>query len=357
MAATIQQHPRNDPAANLHVNLYPRTFMDDIDFRDNRYPALSKPILHSQPQPDQLWDRYASSDPQSFQRSFEPSNSISGWPAEQASRVDSQYQQTPSRQSARSPDLRSTQSQSLRSSQSQSQEPQRTSLSYALPSGASRRVVERYSLDDNGQRPPSRASTESRPTLVESNRDIGRSRTNTPQPTRLNGLQSQDRPVSILPATPRHPAAPSSAASPNALGSSSQFPNVMPLSASPAYNPPVAPKHRAYPQQPTYITPPDAPNPINTVYSPSPQLQEEICVECAMRDQDMADVDVTSPGVWERASDVLFEELMERELQDEANGVVVVDSSRPKARGGRLTEQHLKIWLSIVSCTRDIYSC
>lgn len=349
MAATIQQQPRNDPAANLHVNLYPRTLMDDIDFRDNRYPSLSKPILHSPPQPDQLWDRYANSDPQSFQRSFEPSNTISGWPAEQSSRVDSQYQQTPSRQSARSPGLLST--------QSQSQEPQRTSLSYALPSGASRRVVERYSLDDNGQRTPSRASTETRPTVVESNQDTGRSRTNTPQPTRLNELQSRDRPVSILPATPRHPATPSSAASPNALGSNSQISPVMPLSASPAYNPPVAPKHRTYPQQPTYITPPDAPNPINTVYSPSPQLQEEVCVECAMRDQDMADVDVTSPGVWERASDVLFEELMERELQDEANGVVVVDdSSRPKARGGRLTEQNLKIWLSVVSWTHDIYS-
>lgn len=337
MAATIQQPPRNDPAANLHVNLYPRTLMDDIDFRDNRYPPLSKPILQSPPQQDQLWDRY---DPQSFQRSFEPSNSISGWPAGQSSRVDSQYQQTPSRQSARSPGLLST--------QSQSQEPQRTSLSYALPSGASRRVVERYSLEDNGQRAPSRASTETRPTLVESNQDTGRSRTNTPQPTRLNELQSRDRPVSILPATPRRPAAPSSSASPNALGGSSQFPPVMPLSASPTYNPPVAPKHRTYPQQPTYITPPDAPNPINTVYSPSPPLQEEVCVECAMRDQDMADVDVASPGVWERASDVLFEDLVERELQDEANGVVVVDdSSRPKARGGRLTEQNLKIWISI----------
>jgi hypothetical protein len=61
-----------------------------------------------------------------------------------------------------------------------------------------------------------------------------------------------------------------------------------------------------------------------------------------LRDQDMASVDVASPGVWERASDVLFEELMERELQDEANGVVVVDdSSRPKAIGGCLTEQNL----------------
>ncbi|KIJ93721.1 hypothetical protein K443DRAFT_684250 [Laccaria amethystina LaAM-08-1] len=192
-------------------------------------------------------------------------------------------------QSACSPDLLST--------QSQSQETQRTSLSYALPSGAWRRVVERYTLDDNGERPPS-------------------NRTNTPQPSRLNELQSRDRPVSILPATPRYPAAPSSAASPNALGSS------------------MAPKPRTYPQQPTYITSPDAPNPINAVYSPSPQLQEEICVECAMRDQDMAHHDIASPDVWERASDILFEELMEGKLQDEAIGVVVGCHFIPRERHG-----------------------
>lgn len=68
-----------------------------------------------------------------------------------------------------------------------------------------------------------------------------------------------------------------------------------------------------------------------------------------MRDQDMADVDVTSPGIWDRASDVLFEELKEREREEEAAGIVSSDEKRPRARGGKLTEQNLKLWLSIVS--------
>jgi hypothetical protein len=67
-----------------------------------------------------------------------------------------------------------------------------------------------------------------------------------------------------------------------------------------------------------------------------------------MRDQDMADVDVTSMGVWERASDALFEELKQRELEDEANGVVVDNPSRSRIKGGRLTEQNVKLWLSVV---------
>ncbi|KAJ3562979.1 hypothetical protein NP233_g9240 [Leucocoprinus birnbaumii] len=93
-------------------------------------------------------------------------------------------------------------------------------------------------------------------------------------------------------------------------------------------------------------------NPVNPVYSPpqpaqAPSPPEEVCVECAMRDQEMADVDVTSPGVWERASDAAFEELKKRELEDEANGIVNSDPSRPRIRGGRLTEQNLRLWLSI----------
>lgn len=66
-----------------------------------------------------------------------------------------------------------------------------------------------------------------------------------------------------------------------------------------------------------------------------------------MRDQEMADVDVTSPGVWDRASDAAFEELKRRELEDEVNGVAS-DPNRPRLKGGRLTEQNLKLWLSIV---------
>lgn len=67
-----------------------------------------------------------------------------------------------------------------------------------------------------------------------------------------------------------------------------------------------------------------------------------------MRDQEMADVNVTSPGAWERASDAAFEDLRRRELEDEARGIINNDPSRPRIRGGRLTEQNLRLWLSIV---------
>lgn len=41
--------------------------------------------------------------------------------------------------------------------------------------------------------------------------------------------------------------------------------------------------------------------------------QEEVCLECMMRDQDLADVDVSTPGVWGRASDAGLDELKWRE--------------------------------------------
>lgn len=68
-----------------------------------------------------------------------------------------------------------------------------------------------------------------------------------------------------------------------------------------------------------------------------------------MRDQDMADVIVVGPGMWDRESDVLFEELLRREEEEEASGILPSDgSSRPRARGGRLTEQNLKLWTTMV---------
>lgn len=67
-----------------------------------------------------------------------------------------------------------------------------------------------------------------------------------------------------------------------------------------------------------------------------------------MRDQDMADVNVTSPGVWARESDVHYEDLLRRELEEEAMGVSSRDSHLPKARGGRLSEPNLKLWHSLV---------
>ncbi|KAJ7680321.1 hypothetical protein DFH06DRAFT_1278397 [Mycena polygramma] len=212
-----------------------------------------------------------------------------------------------------------------------SQEPTRSTVSYALPPGAAaRRVVERYSLEDPSPRAPSRASAETRPTALESTHDP---------------LKPAELPASLLPSAPRHPALPALGvgASSSKSGAPNYPPPIMPLSASPGYNPPVSPNPRAFAHQPTYITPGAAANPVALSTPP----QEEVCVECAMRDQDMIDVDVTSPGIWERESDVMFDELMRRELEDEANGVVADDPSRPRARGGFLTEQNLKVWLSV----------
>jgi hypothetical protein len=110
----------------------------------------------------------------------------------------------------------------------------------------------------------------------------------------------------------------------------------------------VSPIPRVQAQQPTYITPTPAPNPINPVFTTQPLHPEEVCVECAMRDQDMADVDVTSPGIWARESDVHFDDLLRRELEEEATGIPSQDPQRPRARGGRLTEANLKLWLSLV---------
>lgn len=153
--------------------------------------------------------------------------------------------------------------------------------------------------------------------------------------------------------SPRHPSIPSAN-----VGGSPNNP-IVPLSAGPTYNPsamqiPISPKPRAYAQHPTYITPSTAPA-MQPSFSPPQVSKEEVCVECAMRDQDMADVDVTGPGVWERESDVLYEELCQRDAEEEAAGGHHSSSdshSRPRAKGGKLTEENLRFWLSIVRCIR-----
>ncbi|OWZ70446.1 hypothetical protein AYX14_04128 [Cryptococcus neoformans] len=45
----------------------------------------------------------------------------------------------------------------------------------------------------------------------------------------------------------------------------------------------------------------------------SRKLQEEVCLECMMRDRDLADVDVQGEDVWDRESDAGFKELVKRE--------------------------------------------
>jgi len=340
MTATL----RNNPSAN---GLYPRALLADLDFRDSRYPTVSSANASG-----------ANTGIQSYRTSFETQKSPPTTPRVPAApepriQPDSQYTQRPS---SRQNGLALLESDLFSSNTDPSQEPQRNVLSYALPMESSRRVVERYSLDNNDQPTPSRTSNETRPTFVESIQDtvIGRSRPGTPQA--LRGISPNECTSPTFPSTPRNPSLPPSNSPPT--NTTPQFPTITPLSASLTYAPPVAPNHRAYPQQPTYVTQSNTPNPIQTVYTPIAPPQEEICVECAMRDQDMADVDVTSPGVWERASDAAFEELKQRELDDEANGIVTADdASRPRIKGGRLTEQNVKLWLSIVSVCVNFRDC
>jgi hypothetical protein len=213
-------------------------------------------------------------------------------------------------------------------------------VSYSLPPGAqaARRVVERYSLDDDTQGlPSSGGSGDAR--ALESSKSTPQDPI-TPSPSwRMTASTPQ-------PSTPR------------GVGISGSRGPVAAMTSSPSYqnklsNIPLSSVPRTSAQQPTYVMPPDIPNGMSPSFSPKPTIpQEEICVECAMRDQDMADVDVTSPGIWDRESDVLYEDLIRREQEDLAAGVVSLDHpqpQRPRAKGGRLTESNLKIWLSIVS--------
>ena len=311
---TAALHPlRNNTHSTPHGPIYP-----GLDYQDIRYPSLAPTkspqrasafILGNSDRSG--WDDSNVNDVSTPRRSYDRPG------MRDALQPPSAPEQRPQEYQNIAPALE-VQSLASQSQQSQSQEPQRSTLSYALPPDASRRVLERYSLDENEQRAPSRSSADTK--LRDNASPVVSALRQTP--------------------TPRH-----SSQTPGGPGPSNTF--SMPLSASPSYNPPVAPNPRAYAQQPTYITPPTTPTPIKTVYSIPPQ--EEICVECAMRDQDMADVDVTSPGVWDRESDVAFEELKRRELEDEKNGVMPTDPpTRPRVRGGLLTEQNLKLWLCIV---------
>ena len=234
-----------------------------------------------------------------------------------------------------------------------------TAVSYALP-GNTRRPVERWSLDDNNNNQSNGNAT---PLLNGSNfidsklfndsfKSFGESLT---QPPPSSPTGARDIPPSLYPATMRQPPYPL----PD--GAASRISSVNGLSSSRPYSPtlaiPISSNPRVYPQHPTYITA-ATPDPINPILSPNPpQPQEEVCVECAMRDQDMADVVVVGPGIWDRESDVLFEELLRREEEEEASGILASEcSSRPRARGGRLTEQNLKLWATMVSVSTFVLS-
>ncbi|KAK7045595.1 hypothetical protein VNI00_007427 [Paramarasmius palmivorus] len=330
----------------MHTGAYPRTLMSDLDFRDTRYPSLtpqtkvpqrtSAVLLGSQNMP--AWEKEAKEDDEYFRErpsTADPATASSqDWSPSEQKLSSSPQQQLPPQTGASS--AQSNQS------QGQSQEHPKSAVSYSLPNGAPRRVVERYSLDNNDPQP---STSQSQPvaeaeTIPDSS---SANRTNIPPPRR------QGPPDPIIPSAPRHPSLPAAgigAGPSHANGNAAASPTFMPLAASPTYTPPVSSRQRAYAQQPTFIQN-VSPQPVNPVYLPN-NPPEEVCLECAMRDQDMADVDVTSPGVWDRESDADYEELKRREEEEEASGIINTETPpRPRARGGKLTEQNLRLWLSV----------
>lgn len=103
---------------------------------------------------------------------------------------------------------------------------------------------------------------------------------------------------------------------------------------------------RAVPQSPKYVNAPTN-GTQSPIYAKHHIPREEVCLECAMRDQDMADVDATSPGVWERDSDVHYNDLIRSEEEAISNGISLPED-RPRSTGDMLTVTNLKVWLSIV---------
>ncbi|KAK4055052.1 hypothetical protein OIO90_003393 [Microbotryomycetes sp. JL221] len=98
------------------------------------------------------------------------------------------------------------------------------------------------------------------------------------------------------------------------------------------------------PPQPSFVSPrlglnrlPSSGNGIQA--PPQPQVpphlipQPEICVECMMRDRDMADVDVVGEGVWDRDSDVEFEEALRWEDEHCGGGSSSADHGRATTTG------------------------
>ncbi|KII92385.1 hypothetical protein PLICRDRAFT_154861 [Plicaturopsis crispa FD-325 SS-3] len=361
-------HPPSGPSAlgpgsNLRMGgAYPRGLpISELDFKDNRYPAaLTTPMtannrrastmMQPAPSDNSPWpsDAPAADDGRAQPRSYSdptaaPAQQQEDWRAREGgadldrgigslTREEMEYDE----RQAQQPPSRSD-----------------TALSYVLPTGA-RRVAERYGLEDEQQHITG-PWDEVQPQDTQSQQPTQQQQ----QPAHQTQNPSDAPPASenpspLLPSTPRHPMLPAAGVGAGPSTNSTYGP-IVPLSASPVYEPvrgmaiPISSNPRASAQYPTYITPAASPSPVNPIYQPPAQRGEEICVECAMRDQDMEDVDVTSPGVWERESDALYEDLKQREREEEASGTLTSEShsSRPRAKGGRLTEPNLKLWQSM----------
>ncbi|THV05056.1 hypothetical protein K435DRAFT_774051 [Dendrothele bispora CBS 962.96] len=312
MAAALYPSRNDTGPSTGTAATYQRPLMTDLDFRDNRYPSMTPQRQSTGPVDSTQW---------------KPVAVLSSSPAWDTAPGPNNIQSSRTAPS------------DVSQSQSPSQEqPQKNTISYSLPPDSSRRVVERYSLDGPAPQDPLPENEDGFPTKNDP------SRSNTKRSARQ--LSSQD--PTVIPSTTPHRSTlpqPTAPVNPSHLNGYPLAPAQMPLAASPNYNPPVSSRQRAYAQQP-YITQNVTPNPVNPVFLPN--NGEEVCVECAMRDQDMADVDVTSPGVWDRDSDVFYEDLRRKEEEEERTGIIDTDGPpRPKYKGGLLTEQNLKIWLSL----------
>jgi hypothetical protein len=171
----------------------------------------------------------------------------------------------------------------------------------------------------------------------------------------------QDPARASLPPGPRHPQAPSRVNPSLQSGPSQQAQRTGSKPPAPYPYSPAATAKPLVTNSPSNQFMPTSLNYGATLQMPSPP--EEVCIECMTRDRDMADVIVTGPGVWDRESDVHLRDLMEREDEEErawrerhaAELAVPGTKLRPPRRaskGHRLTEQNLKIWLTMV-CVRS----
>ncbi|KAG0149377.1 hypothetical protein CROQUDRAFT_669245 [Cronartium quercuum f. sp. fusiforme G11] len=75
--------------------------------------------------------------------------------------------------------------------------------------------------------------------------------------------------------------------------------------------------------------------PLQSPLPPPAPAPAEVCVECMMRDRDMADVDVVGPGVWARRSDADFQEAVAAEARlDERDELESVQSKKAGSTTG-----------------------
>ncbi|KAI1794196.1 hypothetical protein LXA43DRAFT_884172 [Ganoderma leucocontextum] len=355
------------PNAHTHSNSYSlkRLTLTDLDLRDDRYPSISS-VKSSPPSARSQFGRV---DPAidagmttalraSYEKTYGPDTTTpqKSWLGENITQEPAHWQSSQNVSPA---------------AVLEAQPGSPTARESARPAGNS--PVEPYPADEQATSGPSAASPADHasstavplPQSLDMSQQLSKIRPSGDQyDVTANSIPPSNASLSLLPgvspttpvlspggaSSPRHPLVPGAGngTSPNV----STIPPIVPLSAGPTYNPstmqiPISPKPRAYAQHPTYITPSTAPA-MQPSFSPPQVPKEEVCVECAMRDQDMADVDVTSPGMWERESDVFYEELCRQEAEEEASGVSSSNNpSRPQAKGGKLTEENLRFWMSI----------